>query len=317
MIVECGSITRASERLGITQPSLSQQLLRLEDELGISLFRRTARGVAPTEAGRLFQEHASNILQSMERAREEVHQLDREPRGDVGLALPASASQLLSVPMLVAARKKLPQVALRIRESMSGNIRRWLEEGRVDLAILYDAEFSRHLSVKRIERERLLLIGRANEFGPADQLGIAVAPVDLSFLRAKSLILPNVTHGLRRLIDRQSLVQDAALRVGIEIDSLSHIKTLVAAGEGYSLLPHSSVGDDLVAGRLSAARISDLDLSRSISIVRNPARTVTRASVEVEDLLLSQIHKLIASKRWLTEGSPQTRKGKKEEIREV
>lgn len=57
-IAETGSISRASESLGVAQPSLSQQLVRLEEEVGVALFQRTARGVTLTEAGRLFQQHA-------------------------------------------------------------------------------------------------------------------------------------------------------------------------------------------------------------------------------------------------------------------
>ena len=80
-IAELGSLTRAAGRLDIAQPTLSQILLRLEDELGVKLFERTARGVNLTDQGRIFQEHARIILRDMDRARAEVQRHDsRRPR---------------------------------------------------------------------------------------------------------------------------------------------------------------------------------------------------------------------------------------------
>lgn len=301
MIAECGSITRAAERLGIAQPSLSQQLLRLEDELGVSLFNRTARGVAPTEAGRLFQEHALNILNAMQRAREEIRRYDAAPTGEVVFGLPSSTSQLLGVPLLIAARDTLPQITLRLREALSGAIRGWLEAGRADLAILYDAEVARHLSVKWIADETLFVIGGPGEFGEVDHRGVALEPVEARRLIHMSLILPTAAHGLRRLIDRQAGLRDLELRADIEIDSLSQIRALVGARRGYSVLSHAAVSEDLAAGRLSAATIEGVDLRRSVSLVRNPTQPITRASVEIEDLALSLLRQMIRDGRWITE----------------
>ena len=77
--IELGSISRAADALGVAQPSLSQQILRLEDEVGAKLLRRTARGVATTEAGRIFEEHARHILRTIDQALEDIRQLSNEP----------------------------------------------------------------------------------------------------------------------------------------------------------------------------------------------------------------------------------------------
>jgi len=301
MICKCASITEAADRLGIAQPSLSQQLLRLEDEFGTKLFQRTSRGVAATDAGRLLQEHAHSILRAMNRAREEVHSSERMPHGDVTFGLPSTASQLLGVPLIVAARAKLPMVNLRIRESISASIRRWLEDGRAELGILYDAEGARHLSAKPIARETLLLVGPPGQFGPVDGRGIAVTPVTPEFLGTCSLVVPSVGHGLRRLIDLRTDAGRIELNVAIEIDSLPHIKTLVSSGMGYSLLAHASIGAELMSGSLSAALVEGINLGRSVSLVRNPSQTVSRASLEIEDLAVGILNEMMADGRWFAE----------------
>jgi len=303
VIVECGSITRAADRLGIAQPSLSQQLLRIEDELGVKLFKRTARGVAVTDAGRLFQEHALNILQSMLRAREEVRQHEAKPGAVVSFGMSRTTAQLLAVPLLVAAREEYPDIRLRIREGGSGALKRWLEQGRIDLAMLYDADEAQTLSVKRIAIEPMLFIGPANEFGEADEHGIALEPVDRAALDTCTMIQPTVENRVRRLVERHTGSGAVNLKVDIEIDSLTHIRALVAAGMGYSVLSHAAVADDLAAGRLSAARVQGLNLRRSVSLVRNPTQTITQASIQVEDLAMRILREMIGDGRWLTEES--------------
>src|ERR671912_2845649 len=78
---ELGSISRAAVSLGLAQPSLSQQLLRLEDEVGFQLFHRTARGVIITEVGRVFRERARQILFSAEQAIQDARHLKEEASG--------------------------------------------------------------------------------------------------------------------------------------------------------------------------------------------------------------------------------------------
>src|SRR5687768_10133209 len=102
-IVELGSISRAADALDIAQPSLSQHLLRLEDEVGSKLFRRTTRGVTTTEAGRVFEEHARHILRTIDQALENVRQLKQEPTGQVTFAMPMSVNQVIGLPLVQAA----------------------------------------------------------------------------------------------------------------------------------------------------------------------------------------------------------------------
>lgn len=118
-IAELGSITRAADALGIAQPSLSQQLLRLEDEVGSKLFRRTARGVATTEVGRIFLEYARHIVQTADRALEDVREVRKEPKGQVSFAMPISVSLILGVPLVETVLKHAPLVSLRLVADLS------------------------------------------------------------------------------------------------------------------------------------------------------------------------------------------------------
>ena len=97
-IAESGNVSRAAEVLRIAQPSLSQQMRNLEDELGVELLFRHARGVTPTELGLKFYEHARRILQEVERAKEVVRSQATSPSGRISVGLPTSACRGLSLP---------------------------------------------------------------------------------------------------------------------------------------------------------------------------------------------------------------------------
>lgn len=298
-IAELGSVTRAADRLDIAQPSLSQMLLRLEDELSIKLFERTSRGVLLTESGRIFREHANTILREMARAREEIRSDDVLVQEKVSIGLPSSVSTLIGAKLIVEAKKQYPNISINVSEAMSGHIRRWLEEGSLDIGVLYNVQDMRSLIATQVAVEELFLVGPQRAFGPTDEYGIAIEPVSLAEPEKYPLILPTQQHGLRRFVDDKTRHSAFELNVAFELDSLMHIKTLVAQGAGFSLLAHAAILGELQEQKLSAARIVKPVFRRGIYVVRNPAQIVTRASVRVTDLLISLMSELIRKGDWL------------------
>jgi LysR family nitrogen assimilation transcriptional regulator len=300
-IAECGSVSKAAEALGMAQPSLSQLLLRLEDEVGAKLFRRTARGVTTTDAGRIFEEHAPNILQAAERALDDVRRAEKEARGEVRFAVPVSVSLVLGVPLVEAVRRHAPHVSLRLVEALSGSIRSWLDEGSIDLGILYDPGPLRHLTIRSLATEELYLIGPPGAFPP---LG-AGNTVPLEQLGDCPLILPTAQPALREFLEQQAARLGVSLTFRTDIEALAHISRLVGAGYGYSMLTLPSIEDDLMSGRISAARIAGAAFRRTVCLARNPSRVVTAASVRVEDLIFKIAQVMVGDGRWKAELDPE------------
>ena len=292
---ELRSISRAAESIGIAQPSLSQQLLRLEDEVGFQLFHRTARGVIVTEAGRIFQEHARHILHSLDQALEDVQAVNAAASGQAIIALPYSINRLIGVDLVEAVIDHAPQTAIRLVEATTGSIRGWLDEGRIDLGILYDLGPIRHLSARPLLSEELFLIGPNGAFGAR---GVDAPDVPLSALGDYPLITLGPQHGLRRLLDQEAHRLGFAYRVAHEIDAVSTIAALVARGRGFTILSRPAADEELFRGRLSFARIGGGALRRRLSLVRNPAQVVSHASARVEDLTIKVMASLIAKGAW-------------------
>ena len=296
-IAETRSISRAAVSLGIAQASLSQQLLRLEDEVGSSLFRRTARGVTLTETGRIFQEQARQILRLTELSIESARQLTAESRGAVILAVPYSISKLAGVTLVEAFRRRAPQISFRLVEAFTGQIRGWLEAGKVDLGILHQLGPFRHLSSRRLATEELFLIGPPDRYGRLDKM----PDVPITELATLPMILPGLPHGLRQFIDQETERLGAAVSVHQEIDAMAHIATLVARGHGYSILPLPAVTDALAAGQVSIARIQQGAMRRTLCLVRNSNQVLTHASISCEDLTIKVLSRLIEKGVWVAE----------------
>ena len=292
------SISRAAESLGLAQPSLSQQLLRLEDEVGFKLFNRTARGVTVTEAGRIFQEHARLILRRIDQALEDVQEANAAATGQATIALPYSLNRLIGVELVRAVINHAPNTSVRLVEAATGQIRGWLDDAKIDMGVLYDLGPIRHLSARPLVTEEMVLLGPAEKFGCDDETAPDLDPADLA---RYPLITFGPQHGLRKFLDHEAARLGFTVVVAHEIDAVATIASLVEMGHGYTILSKPAVDEFLFAGRLSFARIGGGMLRRKLSLVRNPTKVVTHASARVEDLTIKIMASLIAKGAWEAE----------------
>ena len=119
-IVDYGSLGRAAEKLYVAQPSLSQQMARLEEELGVPLLLRSNHGVTPTAEGNALYRHARLVLRQMEQLKQEVSKGGGAESGTVALGLPTTMVSVLAVPLFERVQDKYPEIRLQFFESMSG-----------------------------------------------------------------------------------------------------------------------------------------------------------------------------------------------------
>ncbi len=302
-IAEQGSLSAAAARIGIAQPSLSQHVINLEQELGVTLLLRSPRGVTLTESGELLLTRAREILDAVGRAREEVRLSGEHPHGAVTFGLPSSVSMVLSVPLAETVRLSLPKVRLRVAEAMSGFIQSWLEEASIDLGILYDVSGVRQMQLRALMSEDLYFFSAPDAWPLKSPPG---QPVPLKALTRVDLILPSQSHGLRAMIDRFTRANSLTMQVAVEMDALTQIKILVARGSGYTILAPAAAQDLVERGELVTSQIIEPVMRRPVHLVRNPARMVTRASLEVERVTLEVIQDLVARGIWKAEGLVET-----------
>lgn len=290
-VSEAGSLLKASARLHIAQPALGLQIAALERNVGARLFDRSSRGVALTEAGRTFLEHARVLLADVERARAAVRETSQLPAGDVAIGLPTTVALVATVPILQTCREQLPEVRIKLVEGYSGFVREWLVSGRLDLALLFGDEADPVLSKEALLDDRLAFVSRA---------GGASAPrkMALSALSRWPLVLPGREHGLRRIIDEACETAGVALDVVAEIDSLPSVKRAVEAGLGSTILPRGAVADEVAAGRLRACAIDSPKLSRRVVCATCVTRPGTAAGTAVKHLVCRVLHQMVDDGAW-------------------
>lgn len=290
-IVEEGSLSRAAHRLGVAQPALSQHVRRLEEDLGVTLLVRGARGVHPTEPGERLADDARMILRHMEWAREHVRGVADPPAGPVTVGMPPSVAMVLTVPLVEAVRARLPEVSLRLVESLSGDVSDWLSSGRLDLGVLYNAENQRGVSSEFLVNEEIDLISPVAAKVPP-------GPVRFADLPKYQLILPGRRHGLRRMIEDKAREQNVTLNVVAEVDGMMQIRALVARGVGHTLLSQSAMHDEVALGRITARPVTEPTLSRSLSVCNMTHRPLSSAARAVRDTVVAVVRDMVAREVW-------------------
>lgn len=298
-IVDHGSLTRASETLRIAQPALSQHLKRLEEELETPLLLRTARGIVPTESGERLAEKARDLLRQADAIGEAIRGIEMTPTGPVTIGIPTSLGMMLSIPLALAVRQDLPQVRLRVVEGLSGHTLEWLQGGQVDLALIFGAAGIAGLSMTEVASESLHLVAPAGD-PKLDALRDASSCVTFQSLRGLPLILPGHPHGVREEVERAARDQGISLDVVLEMDALDHIKALVAAGAGYTILSKRVATSGIGRDTVETAPIEGPKIVRTIHLAHSSNRPLSAAARAVHRLIADQLAALTENGRWKT-----------------
>lgn len=242
-IAEEGHMTRASEKLGIQQPPLSQQLRALERLVGTPLFHRLPRGMVPTDAGEVFIARARQILADLKIAVEETQRAARGETGMLSIGFTSSAAFHPLVSSAVRAlRLSLPDLLLRLEEGATEELTADLIAGRLDVAFLRGVTTqAAQLSVEQVHQEDMLL-AVPDDHPLAHPPGTdRPEPVDLRDLAGETFILYRRQSG-QGLYDRIiAACQRAGFspKVAQEAPKLASTLSLVAAGLGISIIPES------------------------------------------------------------------------------
>lgn len=254
-IAETGSFSRAAERCKIAQPSLSQQVLKLEEDLGVKLFDRLGRSIRITEAGRAFLPHARSILEQMESARSSVANKNADVRGNVAVGVIPTIAPYLMPGYAAAFANRYPDARLRILEETTPNLVERLRDLSIDLAILALPLRHKDLELFPIRTEPLFAAL------PKDDPRAAAESLALKSLRGAPFVMLRDGHCFRDLSVATCTHARVTPHIAFESDQFSSILGMVAAGVGISLVPEMAI--DRAAG-CRYVRLSDTRATRTI-----------------------------------------------------
>jgi DNA-binding transcriptional LysR family regulator len=241
-VAEEGHITRASERLGIQQPPLSQQIRALERELDVQLFRRKPRGVELTDAGSAFLERARVILAEVERAFASTRRTARGEQGRVVVGFTGSAPFHPFVPRVIRSfREMSPLVSLVLEESGSSELVQGLHNESIDAAFIRSPVADVVELVVRPLLEEDMLVALPVGHPLADGSALDSPALPLASLANETFILYKRPGGpgLYDTIITACRGAGFSPRVGQEAPRIISTLNLVAAGLGLSVVPAS------------------------------------------------------------------------------
>ena len=272
-VAELGSFTRASIALDIAQPALSRQVRLLEVELRQNLLTRNGRGAVPTEAGHLLLAHGRGILHQVERAREELGRVRGSLAGRVAIGLPTTLARVLTVPLTRAFRLQMPEATLSISEGLSVAMQESLVNGRLDIAVLYNAKSSPETEVLHLLEEDLLLVQARPPGLPEDP---APGPISLQAVSQLPLVIPSRPNAIRMQVESEMANLGCRPSIAFEIDGVSAILDLVAEGFGSAVLSRNAVASSVRPSAFSVRTIQEPVLRTQVSLATSSLRPTTR-----------------------------------------
>lgn len=266
-IAELRSFSRAAHALGVTQPALSRQVRLLEDELGVQLLHRHGRGVEPTEAGHRMLTHGQALLAHADEVKRDVQAVLDSRAGRVSVGLPPRVAHSLTPVLLRAFRDKVPPVSINVVEALSAQLREALMAGQLDMALLYDPPATPQFDLIPLFREDLVLVGHPPD---GTSLPASIPVVDLADY---PMILPSRPNAIRMIVEAACRTQGVTLDIVAEIDAVHTQLQLAAEGQGYTVLPRSSLPRDTSKNaRLACAAIGSPALRNRLVLATPRAR---------------------------------------------
>jgi DNA-binding transcriptional LysR family regulator len=268
------SFTRAAEREHIAQPALSQQIQKLEHELGIPLVERTTRRVQITDAGNLLVARARRVLTELESARQELDRVRGIQTGHVVVGAMNTMGPVDITLVLGRFHELHPHVELMVRESNSDELAEMLRVDALDLAFLSVTERveSHGLALHQILMEELIVVL------PTDHPLAGQEEIRMVELSREDFISYREGARLRELLDGAAADAGFEPRIILESNESRRIRRLVARGLGIAILPRShAVG---TSDAIATARLVEPSLARDITIAWRAGRRLPPAVAE-------------------------------------
>lgn len=238
-VVEQGSITAAADLMLYTPSAVSQQLRKLEQEVGQPLLVRKARGVVPTEAGQILVEHARKIMWQMDAARADLEQIAGLKRGAVAVGtFPTMAASFL--PLVIRAfKKRHPSIDLSVRSGRFDGLLKDLQTGATGLCLLWDYPWSRFhddsVNVTEVfEESTVLLVSKTHPFAERDSIKVAE-------LHGESWIVRSNAHPVVEVLERSAREAGFEPKIGFMANDYQEAQAMVSVGMGVAMVPKTAV----------------------------------------------------------------------------
>ncbi len=261
MVAEEEHLTRAAKRLNASQPSISAHIKTLEDELGVTLFQRTPKGMILTDDGLKLKEHADKVLAVVGEMVSEAGKLRGTLNGELRIGINADADFLRIPEFYSVMNKQHPNLHIHLLQCMTGEVLNKLEDGALDAGFMYGKSSSEKICTAELKKLNLVIAGpiawrdrlvdaKATDL---DQFPWIMTPADCPF---HSVAL--------QLFKEYDINPDQKMMV----DQESTIKSIIKAGGGVSLLLEQDIQPEELKKSMAIWKKKRLSLTLSIACLK-------------------------------------------------
>ncbi len=271
-IVRLKSFSKAAQTCYRTQPAISAQVRQLEQEMNTTLFERLGTKISLTVAGRIFAEHAEQILALRRRAQDAINELEKVPRGELLIAA-NEATCIYVLPAVFAEFKvQFPNVQLLVDRSYGARVVQAVLDNLADFGFTQLPVEEKKLQVVKIYSDEIkLLVPAGHKLASYER----IMPRDL---QGEQVLLPKTGTTRARLNTWLETVQEE-LSVSMELDSTEMIKRFVMANLGISFLAASHCQEEVAAGRLSAVSLGPEPMIRRVGLIYRRDKVLSKAGL--------------------------------------
>ncbi|MHB1119926.1 MAG: LysR family transcriptional regulator [Bellilinea sp.] len=257
-VAQTGSFSRAAEQCLVTQPSLSQQIIKLEQELGEQLFDRLHRRVVLTEAGRILLPRANLILSEVNDIKLRLTDDIKEGRGLLSVGFIPTIAPFVLPRTIKRFAESFPHARLMVQEDLTENLVRELVDGKIDVAITSLPIHNDQIQTIELRTEPLLVASAV------ENLMNRQASILVKELEEYPFIALNEMHCLGAQVQDFCYKANLDIKIVCNTTQLSTVQRCVALGLGVSLVPQAQAALD-TTGRISYRALTDANPERKIA----------------------------------------------------
>ena len=237
-IAQCSSITKAAEKLFISQPSLTQALHRIEAEWGAELFLRGQGGLRLTEAGRIYLHAASQMADLYQQLQQEVSETSARMRGQMSLGITPFQGGILLPSFLSQYHKRFPEMKLSVVENTSAQLEQMILNGQIDLAVLHSPVTDYRLGYDTLYREDFYLAVPVFSKDHAAAEG-EIPLITPRVLAKQKLVMLSSSQRIRQIADSICLTAGIKPKIQFTTSNFMTALGLTARGLGATFIPKS------------------------------------------------------------------------------
>jgi DNA-binding transcriptional LysR family regulator len=284
-VAELGSFSRAAQALALTQPTVSEHVRALEDELGVQLLDRLGRGAAATRAGQLLLGYAQRMLALSREAHQAIEHFQGRLAGELIVGGSTIPGEYVLPALIGRFKAKQADISIVLLIGDSRQVNEWVDDGRVELAIVGARPAQRALEARELMGDELVVVV------PAEHGWARRETVSLAELQAEPMVVRERGSGSREALERALAAAATGLtafRVVGEMGSTEAVKQAVRAAMGVALISKRAVEDECRAGLVSCVRVSNMTVARAFYLVTHRDRSRSPLALAFLTFLESQ-----------------------------